>query len=229
MTLLKIIAVLTGVALASPVEEKRWLNCNAVRDIVTVLHEQRVATPFCSSLLSIPTITRTMTQTSTPPCVTVTQSTSSVQTITTVSSATVYGTTTVYPVVAVSTTSTCEVGATYIPTSSANPTRKFRRDPPPPGSPPPPPPSGPASSPPPPGSPGSPPPPPAGGPGSPPPATGAPPPPPTGPTPIARPTCLSKFVGSAISSACSCLSIPTPTKVSVTTTTLPAKTVSNTS
>lgn len=184
---LSILAALTAAALATPLEERN-INCNAVNTIITLMRQQHVATPFCSSLLSIPTVTSTYTQTSTPACVTVTQSTSSVQTVTAVTSSVVYGTTTVYPVVAVSTTSTCEIGATYVPTS---PARMAKRAPPPPGSPPPPP----------------------------------PPPLPAGPTPIARPTCLSKFGGSAITSACSCLNIPTPTKAVIATVTLPAKTV----
>jgi len=157
------------------------------------MRQQHVATPFCSSVLGIPTVTTTYTQTSTPPCVTVTQSTSSVQTVTAVTSSVVYGTTTVYPVVAVSTTSTCEISATYVPASTP-PARMAKRAPPPPGSPPPPP-------------------------------QGPPPPPPAGPTPIARPTCLSKYGGAAITSACSCLNIPTPTKAVIATVTLPAKTV----
>jgi hypothetical protein len=160
-----------------------------VNTIITLMRQQHVATPFCSSLLSIPTVTSTYTQTSTPACVTVTQYTSSVQTVTAVTSSAVYGTTTVYPVVAVSTTSTCEISATYVPASSpTTPARMAKRVPPPP-------------------------------------PQGPPPPPPAGPTPIARPTCLSKFGGSAITSACSCLNIPTPTKAVIATVTLPAKTV----
>lgn len=189
-TYLSIIAALAAAAFATPLEERN-INCNAVNTIITLMRQQHVATPFCSSLLSIPTVTSTYTQTSTPACVTVTQSTSSVQTVTAVTSSVVYGTTTVYPVVAVSTTSTCEISATYVPTT---PARMAKRAPPPPGPPPPPP-------------------------------QGRPPPPPAGPTPIARPTCLSKFGGSAITSACSCLNIPTPTKAVIATVTLPAKTV----
>jgi len=191
-----ILAALAVAALASPVEERN-INCNAVNTIITLMRQQHVATPFCSSLLSIPTVTTTYTQTSTPACVTVTQSSSNVQTVTAVASSVVYGTTTVYPVVAVSTTSTCDISATYLPTTSpTTPARLAKRAPPPAGSPPPPP-----------------------------PPQGAPPPPPAGPTPIARPTCLSKFGGSAITSACSCLNIPTPTKAIVATVTLPVKTV----
>jgi hypothetical protein len=187
---LSILAALAAAAFASPVEERN-LNCNAVNTIITLMRQQHVATPFCSSLLSIPTVTTTYTQTSTPACVTVIQSSSNVQTVTSVTSSVVYGTTTVYPVVAVSTTSTCEISATYVPTTSpTNPARLAKRAPPPPPSP-----QGPA------------------------------PPPPAGPTPIARPTCLSKFGGSAITSACSCLYIPTPTKAIVATVTLPVKTV----
>jgi len=186
---LSILAALAASAFASPLEERN-LNCNAVNTIITLMRQQHVATPFCSSLLSIPTVTSTYTQTSTPACVTVTQSTSNAQTVTAVASSVVYGTTTVYPVVAVSTTSTCEISATYVPTTSpTTPARLAKRAPPPP-------PRGPP-----------------------------PPPPPAGPTPIARPTCLSKFGGSAITSACSCLNIPTPTKAIVATVTLPAKTV----
>ena len=201
-TYLSIVAALAAAAFATPLEERN-INCNAVNAIITVMRQQHIATPFCSSVLGIPTVTTTYTQTSTPACVTVTQSTSSVQTVTAVTSSVVYGTTTVYPVVAVSTTSTCEISATYIPAGSTPPARMAKRAPPPPGSPPPPPP------------PGSPPPPPQG----------APPPPPAGPTPIARPTCLSKYGGAAITSACSCLNIPTPTKAVIATVTLPAKTV----
>lgn len=189
-TYLSILAAIAAAAFATPLEERN-INCNAVNTIITLMRQQHVATPFCSSLLSIPTVTSTYTQTSTPACVTVTQSTSSVQTVTAVTSSVVYGTTTVYPVVAVSTTSTCEISATYVPTT---PARMAKRAPPPPGPPPPPP-------------------------------QGRPPPPPAGPTPIARPTCLSKFGGSAITSACSCLNIPTPTKAVIATVTLPAKTV----
>jgi hypothetical protein len=174
-TYLSILAALAAAAFATPLEERN-INCNAVNTIITLMRQQHVATPFCSSLLSIPTVTSTYTQTSTPACVTVTQSTSSVQTVTAVTSFVVYGTTTVYPVVAVSTTSTCEISATYVPTT---PARMAKRAPPPPA----------------------------------------------GPTPIARPTCLSKFGGSAITSACSCLNIPTPTKAVIATVTLPAKTV----
>lgn len=150
------------------------------------MRAQRVATPYCSSLLSIPTATVTWTRTSTPACVTITQTSSGVAIITNFASETSYGITTVYPVVPVSVTSTCEVGATYIPASSADPAppgRMAKRAPPPP-------------------------------------------PPSAGPTPIARPTCLSKFAGPALTPACSCLAIPTPTKYAFTTTTLPAKTVS---
>ena len=137
---LSILAALTAAALATPLEERN-INCNAVNTIITLMRQQHVATPFCSSLLSIPTVTSTYTQTSTPACVTVTQSTSSVQTVTAVTSFVVYGTTTVYPVVAVSTTSTCEISATYVPASSpTTPARMAKRAPPPPGSPPPPPP-----------------------------------------------------------------------------------------
>ena len=201
-TYLSIIAALAAAAFATPLEERN-INCNAVNTIITLMRQQHVATPFCSSVLGIPTVTTTYTQTSTPACVTVTQSTSSVQTVTAVTSSVVYGTTTVYPVVAVSTTSTCEISATYIPAGSP-PARMAKRAPPPP----------------PPGSPPSPP------PGSPPPPPqGPPPPPPSGPTPIARPTCLSKYGGAAITSACSCLNIPTPTKAVIATVTLPAKTV----
>lgn len=181
---LSILAALAAAAFATPLEERN-INCNAVNTIITLMRQQHVATPFCSSLLSIPTVTSTYTQTSTPACVTVTQSTSSVQTVTAVTSSVVYGTTTVYPVVAVSTTSTCEISATYVPTT---PARMAKRAPPPP-------------------------------------PQGHPPPPPAGPTPVARPTCLSKFGGSAITSACSCLNIPTPTKAVIATVTLPAKTV----
>lgn len=187
---LSILTAFAAAALATPLEERN-INCNAVNTIITLMRQQHVATPFCSSLLSIPKVTSTYTQTSTPACVTVTESTSSVQTMTAITSSVVYGITTVYPVVAVSTTSTCEIGATYVPTT---PARMAKRAPPPPGSPPPPP-------------------------------RGPPPPPPAGPTPIARPTCLSKFGGSAITSACSCLNIPTPTKAVIATVTLPAKTV----
>jgi hypothetical protein len=193
---LSILAALAASAFASRLEERN-LNCNAVNTIITLMRQQHVATPFCSSLLSIPTVTSTYTQTSTPACVTVTQPSSNAQTVTAVASSVVYGTTTVYPVVAVSTTSTCEISATYVPTSSpTSPTRLAKRAPPPPGGPPPPQ-----------------------------PPQGSPPPPPAGPTPIARPTCLSKFDGSAITSACSCLNIPTPTKAVVATVTLAAKTV----
>lgn len=185
-TYISILTALVAAAFASPLEERN-INCNAVNTIITLMRQQHVATPFCSSLLSIPTVTSTYTQTSTPAYVTVTQSYSSVQTVTAVVSSVVYGTTTVYPVVAVSTTSTCEIGATYIPTSSpTTPARMIKRALPPPGS---------------------------------------PPPPPAGTTPIARPTCLSKFGGSAITSACLCLNIPTPTKAVIATVTLPAKTV----
>lgn len=186
MARLLLLAMLALTTVASPVEE-RAINCNAVNTIISLMRQQHVATPFCSSMLKIPTITQTSTQTSTPPCVTVTQSSSSVATVTAISSEVVYGTTTVYPVVAVSTTSTCEIGATYLPTITSPaeppPARMVKRG-------------------------------------------AAPPPPPAGPTPIARPKCLSNFVGSAITSACSCLGIPTSTRVTVSTTTLPARTVS---
>ncbi|GAB7336107.1 hypothetical protein MBLNU13_g08905t1 [Cladosporium sp. NU13] len=185
-TYISILTALVAAAFASPLEERN-LNCNAVNTIITLMRQQHVATPFCSSLLSIPTVTSTYTQTSTPAYVTVTQSYSSVQTVTAVVSSVVYGTTTIYPVVTVSTTSTCEIGATYIPTSSpTTPARMIKRALPPPGS---------------------------------------PPPSPAGTTPIARPTCLSKFGGSAITSACLCLNIPTPTKAVIATVTLPAKTI----
>jgi len=45
-------------------------------------------------------------------------------------------------------------------------------------------------------------------------------------TAIGTPTCLRNFVGEKITSACSCLNIPTPTKAVVSTLTVPAKTVS---
>lgn len=198
MARLLLTALFSLTVAASPLEE-RAVNCNAVNSIVTLMKQQRVVTPYCSSLLKIPTVTSTSTQYSTPPCATVTQYTSSVSTVTEISSNVIYGTTTVYPVVAVSVTSTCALGATHVPTTTSPPSRMMARAAAPP---PPPPPSGPAQPNPP------------------------PPPPPAKQYPLARPDCLSKYNDLPISSACSCLNIPTPTKVSVATVTLPASTVS---
>jgi hypothetical protein len=90
-------AALVASALASPIlderslEERTFNNCPAVQAIVTIMNAQKVATPFCSSLLNIPTITQTSTVTSTPSCVTVTTSVPTTDTITTVSTSVVYG------------------------------------------------------------------------------------------------------------------------------------------
>jgi hypothetical protein len=165
-------------AFASPIEEK-GLNCNAVDAIVNIMHAQKVATPFCSSVLNIPTVTQTKTVTSSPGCQTTTTSVGSTATVTSFATSVIYGTTTVYPVVAVSTTSTCALGATVVPQSSGV-TAKVKR----------------------------------GGNGW--PATT---------TAIGVPTCLSNYQGGALTSACSCLSIPTPTSVSIATVTLPVSTV----
>lgn len=171
-------------AFASPIEE-RGINCNALNAVVSVMHAQNVATPFCSSLLKIPTITATSVVTSTPPIFTVTTSksqklckekknrltscaflgVSSTATVTTISTSVVYAVTTVYPVVAISTTSTCALGATVVQKRNV------------------------------------------------------------WPTPIGTPTCLTQWTGASLTSACSCLSIPTPTSVVVSTKTLPTSTV----
>ncbi|TKA73211.1 hypothetical protein B0A55_07776 [Friedmanniomyces simplex] len=79
------------------------------------MNAQKVATPFCSSLLVISTVTQTKTATSKPACQTITSSVDSTATVTTVSTSVVYGVTTVYPVVAISTTSTCALGTTVVP------------------------------------------------------------------------------------------------------------------
>ena len=163
-----------AVVIASPIEERN-LNCNAVNAIIDVMHAQDVATPFCSSLLSIPTVTRTSTVTSTPQCQTITSSVSSTATVTTVSTSVVYGITTVYPGVTVSTTSTCSLGATVIPTTAAS-AYKVKRG--------------------------------------------------WTAIPIGTPKCLTPYAGPSVSSACSCLSISTPTKVTVSTSVLPTSTVS---
>lgn len=181
--------------LASPIEntspfDKRTFgfSCQAVNAIVNVMRAQDVATPFCSSVLSIEPTTKTLTCTSTPPATTITTTVGSTDIVTTVSTSTVYGTTTVYPVVAVSVTSTCALGATAIPdTPKAKRGWTFGGGPPPP------------------------------------PVVN----PPKGysPVPIGTPTCLKGFVGPSLTSACSCLNIPTPTSVTITTTTLAQQTV----
>ena len=174
-------ALFAGAGIASPLEERTWDNsCNIVNNIITIMREQNVATPFCSSVLNIPTMTKILTQTSTPPCSTSTVITGSVATVTSTSTSIIYGTTTVYPVVAQSTTSTCALGQTYIPTTTGTVTataQKEKRN-------------WPQTT-----------------------------------TAIGRPNCLSQFIGSKITSACSCLDIPTPTSVSVTTTILPVAVV----
>lgn len=180
-------AAFAGFVFASPIQERGTFQCQLVTDIVNIMHAQNVATPFCSSVLSIPTITTSVTKTVIPSCTTVTTSVQSTGTTTSISTSVVYGTTTVYPVQAVSVTSTCALGATVIP------------DPPPPGK---------AKR-----------------------AFGPQPSPCTTvknytPPPIGTPTCLTKFMGPSLTSACACLSIPTPTTTSVLTTTLPQQTVS---
>ncbi|KAK4556934.1 hypothetical protein LTR86_005915 [Recurvomyces mirabilis] len=173
-------------ALANPIDEK-GLNCQALDDIITIMHAQRVATPFCSTVLQIPTITQTSTCTSTPKLVTVKKTVDVTDTVTAFTTTTFYGTTTVYPVVAISTTSTCALGATIVPTTTtaatttaAAPTKKAKRA-----------------------------------------AQGWP----QTTTAIGTPTCLGNYKGSALTSACSCLNIPTPTSVVITTTTLPTSTI----
>jgi hypothetical protein len=63
-------AAFAASVIASPLQE-RGFSCQLVTDIVQIMHAQNVATPFCSSVLSIPTITSTVTKTSSPPCTTV--------------------------------------------------------------------------------------------------------------------------------------------------------------
>ncbi|QIW95003.1 hypothetical protein AMS68_000521 [Peltaster fructicola] len=177
------------VAVPEPlVNRNGLLNCNAVNTIVTIMHEQAVATPFCSSYLHISETTKTVTETTTPCPVTTTTTVSSTDTVTTTSTAVVSSTTTVYPVVAVSVTSTCALGATVIQGSSAygnakrvaQTTTKCT-------------------------------------------TTTIPSPP-----PIGTPICLTQFVQTDLSSACSCLNIPTPTKISTTTSTAPTGTITST-
>lgn len=175
-------------AVASPnplVDRNGGVNCAALNTIVTILHEQAVCTPFCSSYLHISTVTSTQTSTSTPSPVTTTTTVSSTDTVTTTTFSTSSGVTTVYPVVAVSTTSTCALGATVVQSSSSNVNVKRET----------------------------------------PCTTSAPPPPPSS-IPIGTPLALTGFVQTDVSSACSCLNIPTPTKIVTTTTTLTTNTVS---
>nr|OQO24762.1 hypothetical protein B0A51_07787 [Rachicladosporium sp. CCFEE 5018]OQO25105.1 hypothetical protein B0A51_07427 [Rachicladosporium sp. CCFEE 5018] len=177
-------SLFAAAAFATPLDERTNLDCNAVNTIVTVLRQQNVATPFCSSLLHIPTVTKTLTQTSTPPCSTVTSNVQSTDTVTAFATSYYSTVTTVYPVVAVSTTSTCALGATSIASADTTPTptAKVKRTIP---------------------------------------TTSCKP----TTTAIGTPTCLKNFIGSKITSACSCLNIPTPTSVSVSTTTLTASTI----
>jgi hypothetical protein len=125
-----------------------------------------------------------VTKTSTPSCTTVTTSVQSTGTTTSISTSVVYSVTTVYPIQAISTTSTCALGATIIPNAA---TKKAKR--------------------------------------------GIPQPSPCTtvkdytPPPIGTPTCLTKFVGPSLTSACSCLSISTPTTTSIIATTLAQQTV----
>ena len=182
---LLVAAAFAASVLASPIQERD--TCWLVTDIINIMHGQAVATPFCSSVLSIPTITTSVWKTNIPPCTTITTSVPTTDTATSISTSVVYAITTVYPVQAVSVTSTCALGATVIPNA---PTKKAKRGgPPPPG-----------------------------------------PSPCTTvknytPPPIGTPTCLTKFVGPSLTSACSCLSIPTPTTTSVLTTTWAQQTV----
>ncbi|EMC98862.1 hypothetical protein BAUCODRAFT_129148 [Baudoinia panamericana UAMH 10762] len=184
-------ALFAAAAVASPVEiaaslEERNAICDIVQDIVTLMHQQSVATPFCSSLLSIPTITSTATVTSSPACKTITSSVPSTATITAISTVLVSTVTTVYPVVAISTTSTCALGATVIASSNLTSAATIaKRDTKP--------------------------------------CTTTTKPQTT--TALGTPTCLTKWQGAALSSACGCLDIPTPTSLSIVTTTLPVKTI----
>ena len=93
---LLVAAAFTASILASPIQERD--TCWLVTDVVNIMHAQNVATPFCSSLLSIPTITTSVTKTSTPPCTTITTSVATTGTTTSISTSVVYGTTTVDPV-----------------------------------------------------------------------------------------------------------------------------------
>lgn len=159
------------------------INCAAFNTIVSIMHEQAVATPFCSSYLHIPRPTTTTTVTSSPPAVTTTTTVTSTDTVTTTSVSTYSTVTTVYPVVAVSTTSTCALSATVVQSKNQ------KRDP--------------ATT----------------------PCTTTSIPAYSDP-PLGTPLVLTKFVQTDVSSACSCLNIPTQTYTSTVSTTAKPSTVS---
>lgn len=117
-----IASLLATAALASPLEARDdgSSTCDDVSDIVSVMQWNRVATPYCSTILNIPTVTETKTVTSSPCPTTITSSVATTDTVTAISVSVVLTVTTVYPVVAVTTISTCALGATQVPAASVS-------------------------------------------------------------------------------------------------------------